>query len=220
MIVFASHYPYSEEFENFIASKRKNDKKAYIPASAYSSFTGFKDEGIFKSLSEIFSKRNSHDESTFYLDKTIDEAKLFSHGIIEIGGGNTYELLSLLRKSNIIDGLKEYEKNGGIIVGCSAGAVVLGTTTLLSTIADENRSGITDFTGLDMLEKFPPLCFKPHIDLSLNFNSALFQDFANALNINVITAAENAYVIFDDDKMYQTSGIEFYIPKENAETQS
>lgn len=220
MIVFASHYPYSEEFENFIASKRKNDKKAYIPASAYSSFTGFKDEGIFKSLSEIFSKRNSHDESTFYLDKTIDEAKLFSHGIIEIGGGNTYELLSLLRKSNIIDGLKEYEKNGGIIVGCSAGAVVLGTITLLSTIADENRSGITDFTGLDMLEKFPPLCFKPHIDLSLNFNSALFQDFANALNINVITAAENAYVIFDDDKMYQTSGIEFYIPKENAETQS
>lgn len=210
MIVFASHYPYGKEFQDFIASKMKNNKKAYIPAFAHFSWDDMAVEAadLFKLI-----KRPQVNESTFYLDKYIDEEKLFSHGIIEIGGGNTYELLSLLRKSNIINGLKEYEKNGGIIVGCSAGGVVMGTTTLLSTIADCNYAGITDFTGLDMLEKFPHLCFKPHIDESSCFDANFFQGFANSFNISVITANEDAYIIFDDTKVYCTSGIEMYFPK-------
>lgn len=215
MIVMASHYPMGQTFEDLIASKRKNDRKAYIPACPYLGLPYFKepeDNGIFKPLFNILKKKMFPrcDEHTFYLDRPINEDYLFSHGIIEIGGGNTFELLEMFRESNIIEKLREYERDGGIIVGCSAGAVVLGATTLLSTIADYNKNDITDFTGLNLTEKFGHICFKPHADMYRN-HDVLFQAFADSHNINVITGTESAYVIFDDE-VYYTNGVNFYAP--------
>lgn len=219
MIVFASHYPNGAPFKDFISTKVKNNRKAYIPAfsSSYLDYIKNKRKGLFAPIDNLFNKEDIHNEHTFYLDEPIDEDKLFSHGIIEIGGGNTFTLLSMLRSVNIRDKLKQYEENGGVLVGSSAGAVVMGVTTLLSTIADDNLDNITNFTGLNMIENFTPMCFKPHADMYKNYD-VLFQSFADSHNINVVTGTENAYLIFDKDEAYYTDGIKVYSPANKQES--
>ena len=54
---------------------------------------------------------------------------------------NTYKLLKGLKESGAFDKIQEYIQNNGIVVGCSAGAVVCGKD--IDIIAKiENQSGV------------------------------------------------------------------------------
>lgn len=70
---------------------------------------------------------------------------------VYIGGGNTYRLLSVLRRHDLLPALRRFVEDGGAVYGGSAGAALLGAD--IGTIAhlDEDISGGADTRGLGLV---------------------------------------------------------------------
>lgn len=91
-----------------------------------------------------------------YIDmvRTFEElasTKLENYTAIFIGGGNTYKLLSGLKKSGAFDSIYNYIKNNGIVIGGSAGAVIFGKDIDIISSLDSNDVNLTDTKGFDVL---------------------------------------------------------------------
>ena len=67
-----------------------------------------------------------------------------------IGGGNTFKLLREIKESGFDKKLTKYLNNGGFIYGGSAGAIIFGKTVKTASCFDENKVGLSDFSGLNM----------------------------------------------------------------------
>ncbi|MEY9927145.1 dipeptidase E [Catenulispora sp. GP43] len=70
---------------------------------------------------------------------------------VYIGGGNTFRLLDVVRRSGMGPALQAFIDDGGAVYGTSAGAALLGAD--ISTIAhlDPDPYGTTDTRGLDRI---------------------------------------------------------------------
>ncbi len=70
-----------------------------------------------------------------------------------IGGGNTYKLLKYLKESEGYSKIEEYIKNGGIVFGGSAGAIIFGKDIQTCNIcsSDENLWPDLDTSGFDVM---------------------------------------------------------------------
>ena len=73
-----------------------------------------------------------------------------------VGGGNTYQLASKLKKYDLLESLKEQVLKGALYVGFSAGANIAGPNVL--TTNDWNVLGLTVFEGLGLV----PFNINPH----------------------------------------------------------
>lgn len=83
-------------------------------------------------------------------------AKLAGCGSLLITGGNTFTLLHHLRTSGLVESIKDFAKRDNFVLGgFSAGAIVLTPTIKLAGAIgdfDENTVGLTDLTGLKLVE--------------------------------------------------------------------
>lgn len=68
---------------------------------------------------------------------------------VYIGGGNTFRLLALLRRSGLLPALRRFMQDGGVVYGGSAGAAVLGADVTTVAHLDTDVCGTTDTRGLD-----------------------------------------------------------------------
>lgn len=158
-ILFSS--PYSEKKLNnrvndWLNKNGKNRAIAYFPSSYYSHATemppmtvvdmGF-DEYVTCPLGENFSEKRL-------------KLALSCSGAM-ISGGNTFELLFLLKARGLIDELKDFA-NRSILMGYSAGAHVLCDNILCAGLADDNFVGLRqeDCKGLGLFDAM----IKPHMD--------------------------------------------------------
>lgn len=73
------------------------------------------------------------------------------HDAVFIGGGCTYLLLHELKESGFDRALIEYYRNGGIIYGGSAGAIVLGSDIKPCAHIDRNFCGLQDTAALNLM---------------------------------------------------------------------
>lgn len=97
----------------------------------------------------------------------ITKEKLKETSGVFIGGGNTYQLLKDLKETCAFENLKEYIKNGGLIMGGSAGALIFGEcidTCLkdklkIKSCNDENKVGLKDTKGFNYVKGYSIL---PH----------------------------------------------------------
>lgn len=88
--------------------------------------------------------------------------KVLESNIMLITGGNTFYLLYHLKKSGIYKAIKDfYKKDEFVISGWSAGALVMTPTIFVAglphrdgskTPMDENKVGLTDLTGLNLVD--------------------------------------------------------------------
>lgn len=84
---------------------------------------------------------------------------LNKYSAIFIGGGNTYKLLSELKATdNFESRIKEFLKNGGIVFGSSAGAIIFGQYIDTCKYSDINEVGLKDQTGFDAFNSFSFFC--------------------------------------------------------------
>lgn len=84
---------------------------------------------------------------------------------IFIGGGNTFFLLDQVRKSGFDAALTQFAAQGGVIYGGSAGAILLGQDILTCAHLDENRVGLDDSHGLNLISGFCVWChYQPEDD--------------------------------------------------------
>ena len=89
-----------------------------------------------------------------------EKDKLLNADVVLISGGNTFQLLSNLRKSGLDSVIVKFSlKQDVTLAGFSAGALVLTPTIAICNLPgfDENMVKMNDFSGLDIVdfELFP-----------------------------------------------------------------
>lgn len=129
--------------------------------------------------------------------------KLNEYSAIFIGGGNTYKLLKGLKESGSFDKIQEYIKNNGIVVGCSAGAVIFGYNIDVISIMDSNDVELKDTKGFDIMNGtsiFPHYTNKKN-ELSEEENREILNNYTNAIN-NFLLKNGTVIAIPEEDTIY------------------
>ena len=89
---------------------------------------------------------------------------VMSSDAVYLTGGNTYEFLDYARDVGLFELLREFEADGGIIIGESAGSIILSpdisTAAVPSGDPDENTVGLEDLRGMDRI----PYHISPHYE--------------------------------------------------------
>ncbi|MGO1368825.1 MAG: Type 1 glutamine amidotransferase-like domain-containing protein [Senegalia sp. (in: firmicutes)] len=138
-----SYYPDSQEIDLYWISKVKKDELiVFIPSATTRS-----QEEYFEFFKQKMSQYGVFNITYADLYKDWEIAR--NAKVIYIAGGNTYKLLDIMRKSGFGDFLK-HEAQNTMIIGNSAGAVVLGKD--IRTTNDNDIIGIEDTRGLGLVD--------------------------------------------------------------------
>jgi dipeptidase E len=87
-----------------------------------------------------------------------DAGHLTNFDGIYIGGGNTFHLLDLLRRTGFDRVLRDFIAAGGAVYGGSAGAIILGRDIGPAAHIDSNTAGVRNTHGLDLLGGYAVWC--------------------------------------------------------------
>jgi dipeptidase E len=138
-----SYYPDSEEVDlAWISKISKEDLIMFIPAATTRSQEEY--YHFFKQKMSCYNLENIE-----YVDLYTEWKRARDAKVLYIAGGNTYKLIDIVRKSGFGDFLKS-EGDKRIIVGNSAGAVVLGGD--IRTTNDNDITGVEDTNGVGLVE--------------------------------------------------------------------
>jgi len=137
----------------------KNPKIAYIPSQSDL------EKKCFNDKIEWYKQFGITDLLYFDIDQEYNEEKiseLLACDGIFLSGGNTYYFLNSLKNRNFIPVLNSFVKKGGVLIGVSAGSIIMSQTIAVTTIdddigGDQNTVGLNDFSalGLNDFEFFP-----------------------------------------------------------------
>jgi len=194
--------------DQFIEENKKVDKEllnlfnksnpsiAYIPSESSLARKYF-DEKV-----EYYQALGIEDLQYFDLDKEYDAtriADMFKCDAIQLSGGNTFYFLYLLRKRGLIRSLKAFVKNGGILIGISAGSILMTrsiNTAGLGEDADENIIGIKNKAALNIVD----FEFMPHWKGSTK-KLNLLKKYAEAKKTTVYACKDGDGIIIDGENI-------------------
>lgn len=100
------------------------------------------------------------DFSDDFSDESLEE--MLNYGTIYLSGGSTYIFMNDARKRNLYKILRKHLNSGGLLVGASAGAIMMTPTIDIADGYDENVFGLTDVKGF----AFTSFEFHPHFNES------------------------------------------------------
>jgi dipeptidase E len=89
----------------------------------------------FKKVQDHYKKIGITDVSYFDLGDEFHEdsiKEIFESDAIHLSGGDPFEFLRLIRHRNFAEQLKKYSNSGGLLVGVSAGAMILTRSLMLA----------------------------------------------------------------------------------------
>jgi len=136
----------------------KNPKIAYIP-----SHSDDQEKTWFNKKVEWYKQFGITDLFYFDIDKEYDEGKkdkLLACDGIFLSGGNTYYFLNNLKNRNFLPILRDYVEKGGVLIGVSAGSIIMSQSIDIATLHDENTIGLKDYSALGLVN----FDFFPHLD--------------------------------------------------------
>jgi dipeptidase E len=136
----------------------------------------------------------------FELDVSFDTKKLttlFACDAIHLSGGNTFYFLHYLRKRNMIEPLKEYVKKGGILIGVSAGAILM-TRNVSSAIlcGDTPIENDSNWDALGLVK----FAFAPHFE-SIKDGIVTLQQYANKHKVKVYSCRDGDGIIIQGEQV-------------------
>ncbi len=128
---------------------------------------------------------------------------LNEYSAVFIGGGNTYKLLKGLKETGAFDKIQEYIQNNGIVVGCSAGAVVFGKDIDIISSMDSNDVKLTNTKGFNVLSG---ISIFPHYinlksKLTVEENQAIIEKYTKTI-IDFSLKNGDVYAIPEEDTIY------------------
>ncbi len=194
-----------------IQSKINNHLKHMIksnnPSVGLIEHTTDRENKYYKRNLEFYNNLGIYNILRFDLDKGYNnklEKDLFKCDIIHLSGGNTYYFLYMLKKRNLIQKLKDYCINGGILVGVSAGALIASPTIGSARYGDENEVGLTDLSALNLVN----FEIMPHWNRWRYYLEDL-KYYSKVNNITIYTVEDGQGIVIEDDsiKFYGDIGI-------------
>lgn len=167
----------------------KEKKLLYLPIAMDSTYTY---EQCFEWITATLTKLDFKkiDMWTDLAKKQWNELETF--GAIYIGGGNTFKLLNDIKNAGFDKLLLKFLMNNGIIYGGSAGAIILGKDIMTASFADENKVGLKNTSGLNILNNHSIWCHYKDED-----DKKIF-DYINKYNIPVIAIPERSGIFLND----------------------
>ncbi len=135
----------------------KYKRIVYIPLALEPSVNGY--ESCFDWISSTLSERLTGEfvDISMWIDlKNKKEMDLDGFDAVYVGGGNTYNLLERIKETGFDQILINFYKNGGIIYGGSAGAIICGHD--IATVEEENEINYTDNKALNLVNNCSIIC--------------------------------------------------------------
>lgn len=184
--------------KNLISLFSKKDLKlTFIPSCSYHSnedyneiIEQYKPFGIKKFLKFNIDQPFSQTLKSFALQSDI----------IHLGGGNTFYFLKYLRKTGLLKELKEWVKNGGVLTGLSAGAIIMTnsieTAGFPSFDRDENDENLKNLTGLQLVD----FEFFPHYKNSKRYDEEL-KTYSKSLSSPLYACPDGSGILITDDEI-------------------
>ena len=174
-----------------------NLQMTYIPSSSYQS--DFEFEEFVNQYSKFKVKRFLKLSLDEHFSLAMQEAVLRSD-IIFLGGGNTYYFLFWLKKTRFLSLLSAWARNGGILSGLSAGAIIMTKNIHLAGIPDFDRD-----INEDNMKNFKAmnLCrfeFFPHYKNSKRYDQALL-DYSKNIKRPVYASKDGSGVILSQNEL-------------------
>ena len=142
--------------KNLFPQEMENKVIAYMPTDGHLTKQKYTDYWC------ILAEKNNC--KFVFVDNMIlgEESKIENSNILLITGGNTFELLNNLRNSKLEKAIINFaEKEEFVLAGFSAGAIVLSPNINIASqpsgidptdMMDENLVGVTDMTGLNIID--------------------------------------------------------------------
>lgn len=130
---------------------KRGNSVAYISSEPQNS-----DRPYYQSTIEDYSQISS-DIKVDYFDLSenfSDDAlsRLLNYGTIYLSGGNTFVFMDSAKRRNLYPILKKHSENGGLLVGASAGSIMMTPTIDLASFGDENIPNLKDTTGFGFVD--------------------------------------------------------------------
>ncbi len=174
----------------------KNPLMAYIPASSYLSEIEF--QHFVDQYRRFRVKRFLHFPVDVPFDRTLFR-EVLKADIIHLGGGNTFHFLLWLRKTKMLEALRDYVHHGGILTGLSAGAIMMTpditTAAMPSFDRDENHDNIKNLESLGLLE----FDFFPHYKNSPRYDSE-FRKLTRKSKRMLYACPDGAGIVVDGER--------------------
>ena len=129
----------------------------------------------FLSKVAYYQKLGIHDLLYFDFNAEYDATRidqLLACDAIHLSGGNTFAFLAWLQQRNLIPLLQEFVSQGKVLIGVSAGSILMSKTINIAGFADQNVIGLTDFRALGLVDwEFMPhwLDDAPYLEGLLNY---------------------------------------------------
>jgi dipeptidase E len=130
------------------------------------------------------------DLSLDFSDESLEE--MLHYGTIYLSGGNTYIFMNDARKRRLYKLLRMHLNNGGLLVGASAGALMMTPTIDLADGFDENIFGLTDVKGF----AFVPFEFHPHYEV---IHNEYLSSYIEGKDITIYTCKDGDGIFCGDD---------------------
>ena len=128
-----------------------------------------------------------------YSDESFEKA--LSCPFIHLSGGNTFRFLKSIKERGAESRLVDYARNGGILIGVSAGAIILTPSIESAFICgDVNTVGLSNLEGLELVS----FLFDPHSSK---------QD----TNLDILKGKFDLLMASDDDAFLHIDGQEEFI---------
>lgn len=144
----------------------------FIPSCSYES------ELYFQDFVEQYHRIGIKRFMLFPVDIPFDDIMLnevLKSDIIHLGGGNTFYFIKHLKKSGMFQRLKQFVKEGGILTGLSAGAIIMSpridTASFPSFDCDVNDDNVKNFKAMNLVS----FEFFPHYKNSKRYESELLK---------------------------------------------
>lgn len=169
-------------------------KIAYIPSQ--SDF----ERKYFNEKVKWYKQYGINDLVYFDIDKEYDTGKkdeLFACDGIFLSGGNTYYFLSNLKKRNFLPFLRDYVEKGGVLIGVSAGSIIMSKTIDITTLHDENTTGLRDYFSLGLVN----FDFFPHLNWNKEKYLKDLVEYSKTSKSAIYACNDGDGIIVDDDNM-------------------
>jgi dipeptidase E len=136
--------------------KHRGNRIGYIPSGPDPSLR------FFSERKSYYARHNLELAILYDLDHNHDRAELenlLACDAIHLSGGNTAAFLARLNRSGMLDVLRNWANNGGLMIGTSAGAILMTPTIAVDALFSGRRpQDVKDGQSLDLV----PFEFFPH----------------------------------------------------------
>lgn len=121
--------------------------------------------------------------------------------VLTLPGGNTFQYASIMQNVGMYDFVRKFANSPGkVVVGTSAGSIIMGKTILSAQWADPMKPYLDDLRTFDGVG-LANFAIKPHAESYFPEYNNVFQKFCNEKRLSMHCVGEDSALVVIDGKM-------------------